>query len=707
MQSSYLTGQTLTIINDYRTAQFCTLAAAVVLVYDTLLTLGHEVRYIWSRRLGVMSVLYLVNRYVEIASYIPAVVPLTPKSDAVRGINFIAPCRVYSKGLFSSMVLMMPPHYSPISHGQSRPFAKIDILALVFSGIRVYALAGRRMYLAFIVFILNATFIIPDIYVYSKLRLPQCAAGPLQARELTPCYHHVPYQFILTLKHLSACAISRMHPHRRSYSDRGDYQVHTQAKITFICITCFRPSLSIPLILNVLITVLIANGSDAIDVARMGLTTFRDSLTSIFISRFFLELAQLAATQSASTAIPGEAESSVLTTHFSSDFSGVTYTLELDRFSGDFDDHVDHAGVRYRGVTARSIVVDVGLIWQWQRVGWVTTTPVVGHEVAVMPTQTLCDGQRMGERWMVFNDVDPSATVRSCQSGNAENQVGTVIRNADGYALTSAASWEWHGSGGGSDPLGHWLRYHMLYSGCGKKPALVTGDDRRGLYISLAVVALVCHHYLPNPAITIYPHQRRQRELYTIAAAGTLEFHSLSIILAHLSAVILVYDAIITCEDEVRYIWRRRFDITTALYIVNKYVEMAACICGLVLLFPVSTEMYDVFQVLSVDHISTNLLTPPLDRLGIFLSLSVVFSGIRVYALTGRKKLLATVVFTLSLMFIVPNLYLLSRANFDIFNQYPYPSNCGGLAIRVGASSSTLIPCMLAALCVMVVYSYQ
>ncbi len=41
--------------------------------------------------------------------------------------------------------------------------ATIDILALVFSGIRVYALAGRRMYLAFIVFILNATFIIPDI----------------------------------------------------------------------------------------------------------------------------------------------------------------------------------------------------------------------------------------------------------------------------------------------------------------------------------------------------------------------------------------------------------------------------------------------------------------------------------------------------------------------------------------------------------------
>lgn len=53
-----------------------------MLVYDVLLTLGDEWRYIRGWRLT--TILYFVNRYIEIATCIPVLMLLFPVSDMVR-----------------------------------------------------------------------------------------------------------------------------------------------------------------------------------------------------------------------------------------------------------------------------------------------------------------------------------------------------------------------------------------------------------------------------------------------------------------------------------------------------------------------------------------------------------------------------------------------------------------------------------------------
>lgn len=55
-----------------------------MLVYDTLLTFHAEVTLIWQQRIGIMTVLYSVNRYIELAAFIPTLALLFPVSDTVR-----------------------------------------------------------------------------------------------------------------------------------------------------------------------------------------------------------------------------------------------------------------------------------------------------------------------------------------------------------------------------------------------------------------------------------------------------------------------------------------------------------------------------------------------------------------------------------------------------------------------------------------------
>ena len=55
-----------------------------MLVYDFSLTFTKEVELLWRRKLSIFGVLYFVNRYVEVAAFVPAIVLLFPVSDKVR-----------------------------------------------------------------------------------------------------------------------------------------------------------------------------------------------------------------------------------------------------------------------------------------------------------------------------------------------------------------------------------------------------------------------------------------------------------------------------------------------------------------------------------------------------------------------------------------------------------------------------------------------
>ncbi|KAG1798643.1 uncharacterized protein HD556DRAFT_196940 [Suillus plorans] len=72
---------------------YWTVAAGVVVIYDWVLTLGQEIELIWRQRWSLMTLLYLVIRYVGIpfsVAYVLSSIPLMSLTDAVSNItNYI------------------------------------------------------------------------------------------------------------------------------------------------------------------------------------------------------------------------------------------------------------------------------------------------------------------------------------------------------------------------------------------------------------------------------------------------------------------------------------------------------------------------------------------------------------------------------------------------------------------------------------------
>ncbi|KAI0742448.1 hypothetical protein C8Q80DRAFT_1188468 [Daedaleopsis nitida] len=121
--------------------QISTISATALLVYDILLNLNEEVDLIWKRKLSVVSLLYVVTRYVEVVAYLPSFALLFPLGDQnVR-------CR--SLSILEAV-------------GATCPY----LAWAAFSAFRIHALSNRNIALTGFVFLLNSTFLIPDIYQY-------------------------------------------------------------------------------------------------------------------------------------------------------------------------------------------------------------------------------------------------------------------------------------------------------------------------------------------------------------------------------------------------------------------------------------------------------------------------------------------------------------------------------------------------------------
>ncbi|KAI0753790.1 hypothetical protein C8Q74DRAFT_1307111 [Fomes fomentarius] len=61
--------------------QYSLFAGTALLLYDTVLTFGTEVDVIWRRRVGIKTLIHILNRYGQIAAYIFYVVLLFPVND--------------------------------------------------------------------------------------------------------------------------------------------------------------------------------------------------------------------------------------------------------------------------------------------------------------------------------------------------------------------------------------------------------------------------------------------------------------------------------------------------------------------------------------------------------------------------------------------------------------------------------------------------
>ncbi|KAI0753837.1 hypothetical protein C8Q74DRAFT_1222366 [Fomes fomentarius] len=121
------------------------LSATILLLYDVVLTLGAEVNVVRHRKLSVHTILHIMNRHGMIACLIPISILCFPVTDTNR-------CHVLGK---FAEIAMFPTNIS----------------WAVFSALRTYALSNFNIALAILVFIVNAMYIMPDIYtlIYGTL----------------------------------------------------------------------------------------------------------------------------------------------------------------------------------------------------------------------------------------------------------------------------------------------------------------------------------------------------------------------------------------------------------------------------------------------------------------------------------------------------------------------------------------------------------
>ncbi|KAG2126647.1 hypothetical protein BD769DRAFT_1776014 [Suillus cothurnatus] len=75
-------------INQNRAVGYWSIAASIVVVYDWVLTLGQEIELIWKQRWSLMTVLYLVIRYIGILYPVMSILG-NDMYYAMNGINIV------------------------------------------------------------------------------------------------------------------------------------------------------------------------------------------------------------------------------------------------------------------------------------------------------------------------------------------------------------------------------------------------------------------------------------------------------------------------------------------------------------------------------------------------------------------------------------------------------------------------------------------
>ncbi|KAI0767234.1 hypothetical protein C8Q74DRAFT_1279038 [Fomes fomentarius] len=292
----------INVVSTTQTYEYCIAAAVAMLLYDSLLTLDAEVRFIWARRLSITSLLYLVIRYVQIVVFIPTLVQL-PMTDATCfGITILTRC-----------CTLLP-----------------YLAWAVFSALRLYALTGRKASLSILAFVLNAALIIPDMYLYTKTtivasNLYGCGQNvrypPLGV--LTPMLLVTRASTVLGESMVIVATLKLAFTRRMRSPGSSGSLIGVLLSNSIICF-------SLPLVLNVLSTVFALIEISILNDAPQIIVFGRDVLTSILMSHFILNIAKLNACYNDAAGRSNE-RTTMLTTQFAPDLSDVTYRLEPDQ----------------------------------------------------------------------------------------------------------------------------------------------------------------------------------------------------------------------------------------------------------------------------------------------------------------------------------------------------------------------------------------
>ncbi|EJF58086.1 hypothetical protein DICSQDRAFT_29310, partial [Dichomitus squalens LYAD-421 SS1] len=94
-------------------------------LYNWIITIDQEVEYFWKEKVTGAAILFYLNRYISLASFVISLVDWMPMTDKVRN-------------------LPLPP--------LSR---KLTFTRLAFAGLRCFALTHGNWFLATLVFVLS------------------------------------------------------------------------------------------------------------------------------------------------------------------------------------------------------------------------------------------------------------------------------------------------------------------------------------------------------------------------------------------------------------------------------------------------------------------------------------------------------------------------------------------------------------------------
>ncbi|TBU28429.1 hypothetical protein BD311DRAFT_329158 [Dichomitus squalens] len=116
------------------------LSALVLLIYDTIVTATREVRLIWRRKLHSIDLLYIVNRE-----------KVSMGMDGYIRYGRLYTHRIPLQTVFELYILEEVTTILP------------NVSWAAFTGYRTYALAERNALIGWVVFLLSAVFILPNI----------------------------------------------------------------------------------------------------------------------------------------------------------------------------------------------------------------------------------------------------------------------------------------------------------------------------------------------------------------------------------------------------------------------------------------------------------------------------------------------------------------------------------------------------------------
>ncbi|KAI0324266.1 hypothetical protein GY45DRAFT_1439180 [Cubamyces sp. BRFM 1775] len=259
-------------------ANLCNVSATALLLYDWVITFDREKALVWSRKLNLAGVLYVLGRLVGPSSYVASLVLFQSVSDKR--------CQdvIYSQYVTNLL-----------------PYAYWG----VFSAFRTHALSGRNKILSAVVFLLNLVPVALNAYIYyfsqavnffPPVGCSQTYNGPNTSSAFI-LIEFASVENVIQDTGADGCCMfaTSVHPFHIVRSNHcGMFGITSNGRTTIRDVLFVNGTLcfGVSAVLNILTLALLQVGENTDQVIEL-LAYFRDALASIMASRFLLELLEV------------------------------------------------------------------------------------------------------------------------------------------------------------------------------------------------------------------------------------------------------------------------------------------------------------------------------------------------------------------------------------------------------------------------------